>query len=200
MRFAITRQNRSPLWVGLALSGAAIAIARWQLARFFTEQPDYAVEKRDGDLEVRTYAPRVVAETTVGARAWEEVLDEGFRRLARYIFGGNDQHEKIAMTAPVNATVDHQVVFTMPKGRSIATLPDPEDRRVRLRERPAERVAALRFRGTYRGKRIEEKRRELLQRVRAAGLLPLSEPVFAGYDGPSTLPFLRRVEVWVRVA
>ena len=107
------------LGVGTALGAA---LARWQMARFFAEQPEYEVEDRLGQLEIRHYDRVVRAETTVEAQTWEDALQEGFRRLASYIFGANRPRElalselelqgvqatpqatraqKIAMTAPL---------------------------------------------------------------------------------------------------
>ncbi len=60
----------------LASPGAAWAI----------EKPAHEIVRRHADFEVRDYAPRVVAETEVRLpRA--EAGNEGFRRLAGYIFG-----------------------------------------------------------------------------------------------------------------
>jgi hypothetical protein len=212
---------RPPLAAGIAV-GAALVLARWQLGRLFTEQPDYAVEGVVDGIEIRRYRPHVVAETTVEDTDWDRALREGFRRLARYIFGGNDAKQTIAMSAPVTASRKtgaageriamtapvtsrgeergYSVVFMMPKERELASLPTPRDPRVRLREASGERVAVLRYHGTYRGDRARTKQAELLARVRAAGLEPRGEPVFAGYDAPSTLPFLRRLEAWVPLA
>lgn len=66
-----------------------------------TEQPRYAVVERVGDVEIRKYAPRVVAETTVEGPE-VEARNEGFRRVAAYIFGANEGSAGVAMTAPVS--------------------------------------------------------------------------------------------------
>jgi hypothetical protein len=64
------------------------------------ETASYSVEEAAGDFEVRAYEPQVVAETLVGGTL-EEAGNAGFRRLFRYISGGNRSKTKIAMTAPV---------------------------------------------------------------------------------------------------
>ena len=124
-----------------------------------TEEPPFTVERRLGDVEIRRYGPRIAAETTVDADE-DAARNEGFRRLARYIFGGNtsktkiamtapvaqQQGEKIAMTAPVAAqrdAADQWVIrFFMPADRTLDSLPIPEDDRVRLVNDAPERVAA----------------------------------------------------------
>lgn len=63
-------------------------------------EPAYTVQRSLGPVQIRVYGPRVAAETVVqgtevGARS------AGFRRLAHYIFGGNQGRRSIAMTAPV---------------------------------------------------------------------------------------------------
>jgi hypothetical protein len=233
--------------VGAGVLGGAV-LTRWQLARWFTEQPRYELEQRLGELEIRTYDAGWVAETTVSDASWEEALDEGFRRLAGYIFGDNrpspfqpdrlgkpdaarpilsvrsdDGHdsgyvipmptptvsrprtrtETIAMTSPVNVTTHedrgYTVVFNLPEGRNLASLPAPNDERVRLERRPRRRVAVLRYRGRHTGPRVAQKFSQLLASVRAAGLAYRGSPEFAGYDPPSTLPFLRRNEVWLEL-
>ena len=195
---------------------AAVAVlAKWQLERLFSETPDYEVEQTIGDIEIRRYPPRVVAETVVALADDDEARSEGFRRLAGYIFGGNVDKREIAMTAPVSvqarstkidmtspvtmttAPEGHTVTFTMPRKWDLATLPAPRDSRVELKELPASRVAVLTYRGTYSRGRTRRKQAELSNKVRAAGLVAAGPPVFAGYDAPSTLPFLRRIEAWI---
>jgi len=117
--------------------------------------------------------------------------------------------EKIAMTTPVMSSATETrsaaevspftVSFVMPSERSVGSLPAPVDERVMLRDVPARRVAAMRYAGRAGVERTLRKGRELLARVAAEGLRPVGEPLFAAYDPPWTLPFLRRNEVWVEV-
>ncbi len=208
---------RRPLTAALLAAGAAGGLARWQLGHLFVEEPDYELERRIGRFEVRRYRPHAVAETVVQAASWEDAINEGFRRLARYIFGANERRqtipmttpvgarstrERIAMTAPVSSRRSPEgyvVTFAMPRARPLESLPVPQDPRVHLVQIPERRVAVLRYHGSYRRRRTEERQAELLARVRAAGLEPTGDPEFAGYDAPSTLPLLRRVEAWLRV-
>lgn len=185
---------------------AALGFVRWQLSRHFTALPPYEIESQLGELEVRRYPKRVQAETLVSTSDFDEGLREGFRRLAGYIFGGNGSPEKgserIAMTSPVTSSASDQgrrVCFVMPSGRTLDSLPVPRDSRVELREEPAQTIAVLRFSGAYKAARVLEQQQRLLALARAEHLSIRGEPQFAGYDAPSTLPFLRRNEVWVRL-
>ena len=180
------------------------ALVRWQFARFFGERAEYEVEQRLAGIELRHYAPTVRAETVVTDATWSEALNEGFLRVAGYIFGENREGTKVAMTAPVLASVgggeraDRTVSFIMPGNCSPTDLPTPNDPRIRVQQGPAQRLAALRFRGRYSALPAQQ-RDELLAQVHAAGLTPVGEVLFAGYDAPSTLPWWRRNEVLVEV-
>ncbi|HEX3773920.1 MAG TPA: heme-binding protein [Polyangiaceae bacterium] len=192
----------------VAVAALGLGLARWQWARWFVEQSNYTVEFRIGSFEVRRYTPSARAETIVEGLPWKAALNEGFRRIAAYTVGRSqhEANERIAMTAPVTATVGPReiatrtVTFTMPRSRLLSSLPTPKDNRVRLRYVPARRVAALRFHGRYGNDLPAKKRDELLARVRLAGFHALGEVTFAGYDPPSTLPWLRRNEVLVDLA
>ena len=194
--------------LGLAILGTSVAamFTRWQLSRWFSEKPRYEVEALHGELEVRQYAPRVQAETVLNAAPWKQSLREGFDRLAKYVFGENARHAKLAMTAPVLVTVGatdratRTVAFKIPDSELFETLPAPNDRQITLRRVPARRVAALSYRGPSHGELPAQKRKELLSRVRAAGLLPIGEVTFAGFDAPWTLPWLRHNEVQVELS
>jgi len=202
------RADWSARQIGLATFGSSLAfmLTRWQLARWFSEQPHYEIEAMEGNFEVRQYAPRVHAETVLNAAPWQQSLKEGFRRLARYISGENAREQKIAMTAPVLVTVGatdratRTVAFKMPESERFESLPAPKDRQITLRRIPARRIATLTYHGRYGSEIPAKKRQELLTRVRAAGLLPIGDVTFAGYDAPWTLPWLRRNEVQVELS
>lgn len=173
------------------------------------EEPAYSLRQSDGAFEVRAYAPTIVAETTVGGDAVGSRF-EGFGPLADYIFAKERDGEKIAMTAPVTqqksvtqhaTTSDAWTIgFTMPAGYSLETLPAPASGKVTLVEQPAHTMAVLKFTGLATRRDMEEAKRVLMQKVASAGLVTKGEPVFAFYDPPWTLPFMRRNEVMIELA
>lgn len=72
--------------------------------RVGTEEPPHTSRRLTDAVEIRRYQPRIAAQTTVDADE-EEARREGFRRLARYIFGGNGGKKQVAMTAPRQSIV-----------------------------------------------------------------------------------------------
>lgn len=181
-----------------------------------TEEPFYLTEGRVGRAEIRRYGPRIAAQTAVSGSG-QEARSAGFRRLARYIFGGNHREtpmlveqrgEQIAMTAPVAQSfhgVDSVIRFYMPSKWSMDTLPEPDDGSITVLEVPGERYAVLRFSGDRSPAAVTAKSAELLTELRdnAAGdsaMQPDGDPVAWFYDPPWTLPMRRRNEVAVRLS
>ena len=110
--------------------------------------------------------------------------------------------EKIPMTAPVNQqkSEDKWVVsFLMPSKYTIHTLPQPLDPNVILRAVPARKVAAIRYSGTWSKKRYEENKSQLEQFINERSLKITGEDIFARYDPPFQIFFLRRNEVLIPV-
>jgi len=182
-----------------------------------TEEAAYNVVTTDGAFEIRDYAPHVVAETLVDGTL-EEAGNTAFNRLFRYISGGNRSREKVAMTAPVSqqpkgekiamtAPVAQQrvreqwaVSFMMPSTYTLETLPAPEDPQVTLRQVPARRIAAVRYSGSWSEKGYQRNLKDLESWMRGRGLSPAGDPVWARYNSPFSLWFLRRNEILVPVA
>lgn len=180
------------------------------------EEAAYRVEKDDGDFQLRVYAPQVVAEVQVEGML-EEAGNKAFRPLFNYISGANRTQGKIAMTAPVGqeaqgrkiamtAPVGQEaignrwrVTFMMPGGSTLETLPAPTDPGVSLRGVPERRMAAVRYSGTWSRERYERHLARLREWMRRNGLVAAGEPVWARYNPPFTLWFLRRNEILVPV-
>jgi hypothetical protein len=198
----------------LVLLSAAFAFAR--VARAI-EQALYQVELADGAFELRRYAPRVVAEMSLPG-SFEDVGNDAFGPLAAYIGGANRTKASIAMTAPVtqeSSSVEiamtapvtqerddasYRVCFVMPADQTLATLPEPTDPRVVLREEPARMMAAVRYRGTWTETRYRENLALLRAWIPAHGLTETGgSPVWARYDPPFMPWFLRRNEVLIEV-
>jgi hypothetical protein len=179
------------------------------------EQPEYKVTTSGGSIEIRSYGPMIAAEADVQGER-KAAIQEGFRLIAAYIFGANTPNAKIAMTAPVQqqsqkiamtAPVTQQaggdtwtVRFIMPHNWTIATLPAPNDIRVKLKPLPAKRMVAIRFSGLANDTLIETKTDELRKYALELNLKTIGEPVLAFYNPPWTLPFFRRNEVMLELA
>jgi hypothetical protein len=196
----LTSRRRGLVAGGLA--ALALGALRWQFARWFTDEPAYESEGMIGDLELRRYPIRIEARAHIEATDFEAALGTGFRHLAAYIFGANDDEEELAMIAPVVTTMrdgSYSMSFVMPPDRPHASLPRPEDPRIEVHEAPEKRVAVLRFRGRFTRANVEAHERQLLRQLVDAGLATRGSVAFAGYDAPATLPFLRRNELWIEI-
>jgi hypothetical protein len=177
------------------------------------ESPSYRVVQTIGEVEIRQYAPYLVAEVKVNG-SLEDAGNQGFRILAKYIFGENQAREKVAMTAPVSQERDtatkiamtapvtqqrsgeqFRVRFMMPSKYTKDTLPMPIDSRIEIREVPSRELAAIRYSGRWTRSNYDTHLRELVRALEGAKLEPMGEPVWARYDPPFKPWFMRRNEI-----
>jgi hypothetical protein len=181
-----------------------------------TEIPKYEILKSAGEFELRQYPDTIVAETTVDGR-FEDVGNVGFRRLANYIFGDNTTKAEIAMTAPVSQTTQGEkiamtapvgqsnvggkfvVSFTMPASYTLDSLPKPNSPDVVLRQVPGTKVAAITFSGFSSEELYLRKLATLEKWLQDESLRASGPPVYARYNPPWTLWFLRRNEILINV-
>ena len=186
---------RNLVWAVLWLAAGSSAMA--------VEEAAYSVVRSDGDYQLRDYAPQVVAETVVEGEL-DEAGNAAFRPLFGYISGKNSQGTNFAMTAPVAqrpaGTANRWAVsFLMPSGNSLDKMPAANDPRVQLRQIPAQRMAAVRYSGTWSVKNYQQHRQGLEAWIAAQGLKPAGEAVWARYNAPFTPWFMRRNEILIPV-
>ena len=202
------RTIRVILAAAVIIIGAADAMA--------IEEAKYNVVKKDGRFEVRDYGPHILAETVVEGDI-EQAGSKAFRKLFRYISGDNSSREKVEMTAPVSqepggekiemtAPVGQQgaqgqwtVSFMMPASYTLETLPEPDDPNISLRLVPAHRMAAVRYSGFWSEKKYLQHKKKLEAWIDEEGLTIVGDPVWARYNPPFTLWFLRRNEILIPV-
>jgi hypothetical protein len=185
---------------GLALLG--LGAVRWQLARWFTETPAYESLGRAGDLELRSYPFRIEARSEVDATDLEDALERGYSRLECFVLGSNGDREALSCVTPVLTTMQdgvYRTSFVMPPHRSVASLPQPHDLRVELREIPERRIAVYPFRGRFSKENFVWQERKFLRALVDAGLVAKGSVTLATYDSPTTLPALRKNELWIEV-
>ncbi len=195
----------------------ALALSLLATPSHAIEEPAFEVSKRIGDIEVREYAPYVVAEVVLKGSA-QDTGNRGFRILAGYIFGKNKGEQRLAMTAPVTqapaptelamtAPVSQQaardgylVQFVLPRDVTLARAPAPLDPRIVLREEPPKRVAVIRYAGRWSDDNYNTHLAELETALRSAGIKWAGAPVYSRYNPPITPWFLRRNEIWLQLA
>ena len=99
--------------VGVLLLGALL----WGPIVSNVEQAKYSVVASEKDIEIRNYAPVIVAETEVAGER-DKAISEGFRTIADYIFGSNLSSQKVVMTAPVTQQASEKIAMTAPVTRA----------------------------------------------------------------------------------
>ena len=192
-----------------------VAFIAWGYFASQVEQSKYTVISINDDIEVRDYPTTIVAEVeTTGDR--EQAIKAGFRLLADYIFGNNKSQSKVAMTAPVtqqnsedipmtapvtqeSVNGQWQVRFIMPSSYDLASLPQPNNDKVHLKEIPGKRFVVIRFSGRPTETTLKEKEEKLQRFVQEQKNETLSGPTYAFFNPPWTLPPLRRNEIMIEI-
>jgi hypothetical protein len=191
-----------------------LALAAMPSLSHAIEEPDHEVIRKFDGVELRRYAPYVVAEVVLDGPA-EDAGSQAFPILAGYIFGKNKGEKRFAMTAPVTQTAapvrmdmtapvtqaavagGTRVQFVLPRGVTLATAPEPIDPRVQLRQEPGGLWAVIRYSGRWSRSNDLEHLGELKAALQAAGVATQGEPVLARYNPPFTPWFMRRNEIWL---
>lgn len=184
------------------------------------EEARYKTIHTYSEFEIRQYEPFIVAEVTVNGE-FGDVGNLSFRLLFDYISGNNAPRtsipmtgpvipqavngEKIDMTAPVlqtqteNSPDDYIFSFVMPARYTLETIPMPVDNRIVIREIPAKTVAVRTYSGNWSEKNYRENETMLMQSLANLGIKTLAMPVYARYNSPFSLWFIRRNESMVEI-
>jgi len=192
------------IWI-VMLSLVAILFVGWQIwfaLLIGVKEPSYnVVEKKDG-YEIRKYDSYIIAQTHVTGTP-EIAANKGFKILADYIFGNNTEQISMPMTAPVLVEEDKKkeqdVSFVMPFKYTLKTLPQPEDKRIKIKKKEGKLFAAYRFTWYPDDKRIERKKKKFVAMLKRDKIKMISPIILARYNPPFILPFLMRNELLVEI-
>ena len=160
------------------------------------EEVEYETIKINEVYEVRKYSDRLVVETTTSNQ------NSNFRKLFNYISGSNEKNQEIKMTAPVtqikkNGNMTMQ--FYLPVEFNKKNVPNPANPEVKVLNMKGGYFAVI----TYSGRASDNnfiKHKEILEnRLNEDKVSILGPPIRATYNGPFTLPMLRRNEVMFEI-
>jgi hypothetical protein len=161
------------------------------------ETPNYKVIKILGDVEIREYPQMILAQTKLGGSRFDSNGNKGFGTVANYIFGGNQQQQKIAMTAPVimnMSDTEASMSFVMPSQYQLADLPSPNSTAVSLVSQDSMKLAVLRFGGFSSDEKIAKHAQLLTQVLKENNIQTKGSLLYMGYNAPWDL-INRRNEV-----
>jgi hypothetical protein len=157
------------------------------LSVFKTENQKYRLVKKEVGYEIRFYPQATLATINSSGTDYKSVASNGFRKLAGYIFGGNDQGKSISMTAPVHMAFNEKgstMSFVMPEKYTEATLPVPKDENVHISKSTAQYVAVITFNGYATDEKIKEQQIALKQLLDKNKVKTTGDFTFLGYNAP----------------
>lgn len=177
----ITAGTLMALWIGWGM-----------YVIYSTERPSYeVVQSLSSRVEIREYEEQTWISTSF------ENDQASFPVLASYIFGGNEEGENVAMTAPV--ITDQKMSFILPAGVTEYNAPIPDGQAIEFSTVPARKLAILAFTWLTPQSRVEKKTAQLLDILQEKGIGTTGRPFLMRYNDPMTPPFLRRNEVAIEI-
>lgn len=155
-----------------------------------TEEQKYTVILKEKDFEIRFYPSATVATIKSDAKTYKDLSGPGFRKLAGYIFGGNETNTSISMTSPVHMDISDSgssMSFVMPSGYNEKNLPKPNDSDVIIHSTADEYVAVLRFGGFASDEDLIFYSKKLHDILKERNITPSGHARFLGYNPPYQL-------------
>jgi hypothetical protein len=151
------------------------------------EEQKYSLVRRYKEFEIRFYPSATFATINSTAKTYRDLSGAGFRKLAGYIFGGNESSTKIPMTAPVQMDINDSVStmsFVMPSAYKYEKLPKPNDPDVHLKTTAQEYVAVIRFGGYASDGDLKFYSEKLNTLLKENGITTFGNYRFLGYNPP----------------
>jgi hypothetical protein len=163
------------------------------------ETPDYRLIKKIENIEIREYPDLITASTYMGS-SYSGNSGNGFRKVAGYIFGGNERNERISMTSPVMVEMSDtmKMSFIMPAGYKIDELPRPDNRDVIIESQGRRTLAVIRYSGYNNDMKMKKYSQVLRDILTQNNISYTGEFMFFGYNPPYRV-FNRTNEIAIEV-
>ena len=160
------------------------------------EEVEYETIKVNEVYEVRKYSDRLAIETLSTNQ------NSGFRKLFNYISGNNQKNEEIKMTAPVTQVKKNgkmTMQFYLPAKFNKENTPSPSNSDVKLLDIKGGYYAVIKYSGRASDGNFIKHKDILEEELKKNNILILGPPIKATYNGPFTLPMLRRNEAMFEI-
>ena len=172
------------------------------------EEPKYEIIKSNKYYEIRKYNNRLAIQTEYSYE------NSGFRYLFNYISGENNMSEKVSMTVPVTQSVKIDMTspvtqfnkngkmvmqFYLPSKFTLENAPKPTNSRVNLVTIEGGHFAVLKYSGSSSDKNYLKQLNKLKDSLIKDKIEMLDSGTKATFNGPFTLPILRRNEAMIEI-
>jgi len=171
----------------LGIAVALILVSQIYFMTAKTETQPYKVVKNENDFEIRLYPPATMASVSMKATTYKELSTSGFKKLASYIFGGNETNKSIAMTTPVHMDINDTISsmsFVMPAEFQKDKLPQPNDSTISFKTSTEEYAAAIQFSGYADDESIKKYATKLENALKEKHIKYHGNFRFLGYNAP----------------
>jgi len=176
------------LYISLLLIGIYFIFQSFKIIGVVkTEKQAYRVVKKEAGFEIRFYPSATMATVYSKADNYKSVASSGFNKLAKFIFGGNQQKESISMTAPVIMRITDKgssMSFVMPQKYNESTLPIPNDPQIEIKKSQPAYFAALSFSGYANDEKIAIYQEKLAAMLKEKNIVRKEGFYFLGYNAP----------------
>ena len=154
------------------------------------EEANYEVVKENREYEIRKYSDRLVIETN-------SLEGNGFRKLFNYISGNNEKNQEIKMTVPVTQEIKNgnmTMQFYLPLKFNKDNAPKPSNSDIKILTIEGGYYAVIKYSGRSSDKNFNKHIKILKQKLLDDNISFKGTGIKATYNGPFTLPMLRRNE------
>ena len=155
------------------------------------EEPAFKIVHQKDKYEIRHYADRLAVQSSYTDQ------DSSFRNLFNYISGANIDSKEIKMTTPVTEFEENSEIlmqFYLPANFTKKTAPAPTDPRVKLITIKEGYYAVIKYSGRLTDKNFNKNKNLLKKNLIEDKIEIIGPAIKAIYNGPFTLPMLRRNE------
>ena len=172
------------------------------------EEPKYQIIKSKDIYEIREYGDRLAVEIEYSNE------ESGFRYLFNYISGANNSSAKVQMTVPVTQSVKidmtspvnqrtrngrMQMQFFLPSKFTLQNAPKPTNKRVKLVLVEGGFYAVIKYSGRLTNQNFLKHYKKLTNQLIKDQIDFIEPAIRATFNGPFTLPVLRRNEIMMKV-
>ena len=172
------------------------------------EEPKYKTIKTTDVYEIREYDDRLAVEIEYSNQ------DSGFRYLFNYISGENKSSEKVKMTVPVTQSVKINMTtpvtqstqggkmkmqFFLPSKFTLKNAPQPTNERVNLIIIKGGVYAVISYSGRLTNRNYSKHYKKIIKQLNKDNIEFIEPAIRATFNGPFTLPILRRNEVMIKI-